>query len=107
MHPIAMYRASTSRHNATVPLVCAGALTSTASNSQILAQEANRIAVNKNQKKVDRISYSRKIWPFCLIHPDEVIINAAALTSDDEDDESGDDDDDDSTEGSADNMLAF
>lgn len=38
---------------------------------------------------------------------DEVIVNAAALTSDDEDDESDDDDDDDSTEGSADNMLAF
>lgn len=109
MHPIAMYKASTSRHNATVQLVCAGALTSMASNLRILAQGANQVAVNRKRKKKKSPSrtHSNKIFSFCSVQLDEVIINAAALTSDDEDDESGDDDDDDSTEGSADNMLAF
>lgn len=107
MLPIAMYRASTSRHNATVQLVCAGALISMASNLQILAQEANPIAVNRNQKKIGRVKRTHTKYSYFFRFLDEVIINAAALTSDDEDDESGDDDDDDSTEGSADNMLAF
>lgn len=55
MHPIAMYKASTSRHNATVQLVCAGALTSMASNLRILAQGANQVAVNRKRKKKNRL----------------------------------------------------
>lgn len=60
MHLIATYKASTSRHNATVQLVYAGALTSTASNLQILAQEANQIAVNTSKyiKKKNILNFS-------------------------------------------------
>lgn len=109
MHPIVTFRASTSQHNATVQSACAGASTSTASNLRIHAQEANPIAVNEKLKQNTYVSCGilLKRIPFYLIRLDEVIVNAAALTSDDEDDESDDDDDDDSTEGSADNMLAF
>lgn len=48
MHPIVTSRASTSQHNAIVPLVFAGVLTDTALNLPIPAQEANQIAVNNS-----------------------------------------------------------
>lgn len=105
MHPIVTSRASTSQRNAIVPLVFAGVLTDTALNLPIPAQEANQIAVNNSENIFSSRENNSIQSFFCFV--DEVIVNAAALTSDDEDDASDDDDDDDSTEGSADNMLAF